>query len=80
MHKPHIPNVHDDVMHMLLANVRVFIDMMKHYMITLHHSMLFAMYVRVCNVGWMTRACQILSAATTVFDTLTPVKHCCTLQ
>ena len=75
MLKPVHQNLHGDVMHTFYADVRVCTDMIKHgMMITLHHLMSFGVCVCVCvwvcNVGWMTRACQILGAALTVFDLL----------
>jgi hypothetical protein len=48
--------------------------------ITLHHLIHFAKCVRVRNVGWTTWACQLFSAAPTLFEPLVPFKHCCTLQ
>jgi len=50
------------------ANARVFTDMPKCYtVIKLHHLFHFGMCVWVCNVGWMTRPCQVLGAARTLF-------------
>jgi hypothetical protein len=37
-------------------------------------------HVTVCKVGWTTRVCQVLSGAPTVFEPLSPIKHCCSLQ
>ena len=73
-------NLHDDVMHPLHNDAKMFTDMLKCYVtITLHHLILSAIWIRVSGMGWTAGACQILSAAPTLFEPLVPVKHCCML-
>ena len=63
------------------ADAKVFTDMPNCYsVITLHHLFHYGMCVWVCNVGWMTWVCQVLCAAPTLFEPLSPVRHCCMLQ
>ena len=63
------------------ADAKVYTDMPKCYaVITLHHLFHFSKCIWVCNVGWMTGECQVLSAAPSLFEPLAPVKHCCMLQ
>jgi hypothetical protein len=47
--------------------------------ITQHHLIHSGMWIWVSSIGWTTGACQIQSAAPTLFEPLVPVKHCCTL-
>ena len=64
-------NLRDNVMHLLHA------ETLNHYMtITQHHLIPFYIVVWVSNVGWTTRASQVLSAAPTLFEPCAPVKHC----
>lgn len=48
--------------------------------ITLHRLIHFGTCVWVHNMGWTTRAYQVLNASYTLFESLAPVKHCCMLQ
>jgi hypothetical protein len=82
MHNPPIPqNLCDDVMHTFHAETKVCTIMPKHYTtITLQLLIHFGMCVWDHNVGWRTKACQVLSAAPTLSEHLAPTKHCCMLQ
>src|SRR5215469_12693788 len=63
------------------VDAMVITDTLKRYTpITLHHLDHFGTCVWVCKVGWTTGVCQILSVASTHFEPLAAVKHCCKLQ
>jgi hypothetical protein len=73
-------NLHDDVIHLLHNDVKKFTNrwsvMWQSH--TQHHLIHSGMWIWVSSIGW-TGACQIQSAAHTLFEPLAPVKHCCTL-
>jgi hypothetical protein len=71
-------NLHDSMMHKFHAVAKVFANRLKCYTVTqrsiaLYHLIHFGTCVWVCHVGWVTRACQFLGAASTLFGSLAPV-------